>query len=108
LETWRDDHAVICFSLAQQWDLSEAAAEMLMTMCHLLWVVILGWELLARCPQWQEVAKVLMEAGGSLQFGSGRDFEDRAWIFFVRIVAQQRCERLGYTANLPAEALCEH
>jgi hypothetical protein len=78
LVTCRDDQAVICFCLAQQCDLSEAVAEVLMIVCYLLWVVILGWELLARCPQLQEVAKVLVEVGGSLQFGVGPDFESRA------------------------------
>jgi hypothetical protein len=57
-------------------------------------------------PHWREVADELVEAGDSLGFGVGQEFEQRAVLFIGMATMERRCEQIKYVFNLSSTALC--
>jgi hypothetical protein len=52
------------------------------------------------------VAEVLIEAGGSLEFGVGEEFEKKAWVPLTIGWKDGRWEQIRSALNMSAEALC--
>jgi hypothetical protein len=52
------------------------------------------------------VAEVLVEAGGSLQFGVGEEFEIKACVPNTVGARDRKRAQIAYALKLPAKALC--
>jgi hypothetical protein len=53
------------------------------------------------------MAEELVEAGGSLQFGVGEEFERTARFLVTMGAREGKYEQIAYALTLPAKALCD-
>jgi ankyrin repeat protein len=93
--------ASVRFVLEFGWDPNHRVGEPQFT--TLSWVLF-GPSLDATYPRWREVAEVLIEAGGSLEFGAGEEF--RAFVPITVAAYHGKHEQIRYALKLPAKVLC--